>query len=172
MTSVITKVLVALALVSWLGGGYLLWQRHRPLPAPAAVLRPENSGLPIGIAFPRLGLNLPVYPAKLTGQTWEYSDRGVSFWTDSALPGKRGNSVLYGHNWPNILGRLDEVAVGDAIEISLASGERIRFRVRDKRVVGARQNEILDQTDGAQLTVYTCVGFADRKRLVVVATPD
>ena len=80
-----------------------------------------------------------------------------------------GNSVLYGHNFPSILGSLTKIKPNDKIEIIMSNGEKKIFTVKYTSIVGQDQTHILSQTKDARITVYTCTGFLDTKRFVATA---
>ena len=154
---------------------YLVWQRHTPTRLSfdtTSVGEGSHVSLlnsPSRIRIERLNIDLPIIGADLEQGKWKATDRGVSYLTSTALPGEMGNSVLYGHNWPNLLGRLVNIKPGDLIEIQSSDGSLRRFRVAYTTTVTPDQTHILAQTDDARLTIYTCSGFLDSKRFVATA---
>jgi len=88
---------------------------------------------------------------------------------DSPIPGRIGNSIFYGHNWTSLLGNLVNAKPGQEISIAFGSGEIERFKISYVQVVKPSQTDILNQTNDRRITLYTCTGFLDSKRLVVVA---
>ena len=124
---------------------------------------------PVLLSIPSLGIELPVIPAKLAENRWESTSKGVSYLVDSPVPGEVGNSILYGHNWPNILGKLRQIEPGSEIFINLSDGKRIKFVVEYTQDVYPSQSGVLDQTQDKRITLYTCIGFLDSKRFVVTA---
>jgi LPXTG-site transpeptidase (sortase) family protein len=129
-----------------------------------------KSDLPSILTIPSLHITLPIYPSSINNGIWETTDRGVSYLKSTALPGEKGNSVLYGHNWPNILGNLHSVQPGDEISISFSSKKTKLFVVNFVTIVTSDQTHILSQTNDTRLTIYTCTGWFDSKRFVVTAT--
>lgn len=99
---------------------------------------------------------------------WEISETGVSYYTKSSLPGY-GNTVLYGHNTKEILGNLKSVKSGDTIYLVLENGTFQRYIVSETKEVKPTQIEILQDTYEPRLTIYTCSGFLDQSRFVVIA---
>jgi len=153
----------------------LVYQRYRPNPLAfqGAVFTRELSVTyqknPIRIQIPEVGIHLPILSSEVIGNTWQTTEKGVSYLTSTPLPGKRGNAVLYGHNWPNLLGPLHNVKVGDRIAVTYPDDTTVDFTVSYITVVTPEQVKILDNSDDIRLTIYTCTGFLDSKRLVITA---
>jgi LPXTG-site transpeptidase (sortase) family protein len=135
---------------------------------PASASINQAAAKPSKLYIPSLSKILYVSDGRVDGDRWEISETGVSYYTDSALPGK-GNTVLYGHNKGDILGTLPQVGLGETIYVVLESGDFISYQVIETKVVKPSQVEILKGTQDATLTVYTCSGFLDTARFVVVA---
>lgn len=153
----------------------LVYQRYRPNPLAfqGAVFTRELSAtfkdFPLTLEVPEAAISLPVFPATVTGTTWQTTERGVSYLKSTPLPGQKGNAVLYGHNWPNLLGPLHTVKVGDRIHVTYPDRRTVDFIVTHITVVTSEQIKILDNSDDIRLTLYTCTGFLDSKRLVITA---
>lgn len=122
---------------------------------------------PTKIYIPRLGRVLYVSDGYIKDSRWLVSETGVSFYTDSALPGQIGNTVIYGHNTRDKLGGLWRVGDGDDIYIVLANGNFVKYQVAERKEIKPTQVEILNQTDYPKLTIYTCSGFLDQARFVI-----
>lgn len=125
---------------------------------------------PKRLIIKRINLDLPIFPAKIENNRWETTEKGVSHLISSPLPGEKGNSIVYGHNWSNLLGPLPEVKVNDLIEIEFADKKTKQFIVQYIVEVTPDQTHVLSPTVDHRLTLYTCSGFLDSKRLVIVAT--
>ena len=168
------KFFFILGIALLLASGYLTWQRYTPrrLAFDAMVL-PASVGqgeiVPTSVEIEDLALALSVESRQMSGKQWPVSDRGVVYLTNTPVPGETGNSVLYGHNWPNILGRLTRIKPGAIISVGFTSGQRRQFTVTYTQEVGPDQTHILAPTDDRRLTLYTCSGFLDQKRFVVTA---
>jgi LPXTG-site transpeptidase (sortase) family protein len=115
------------------------------------------------------GISLPIVPVEVTNSGWETTEKGIGYLTSSPLPGQKGNSVLYGHNWSNILGNLYKTRIGDTISVSYPNGKTVSFTVAYISIVSPDQIHTIGQTSDIRITVYTCAGFFDEKRLVVSA---
>jgi LPXTG-site transpeptidase (sortase) family protein len=127
-------------------------------------------------AFPQrmiigdLSVDLPLYPSSVVNNTWETTTKGASYLRSSPLPGEKGNSIIYGHNWLNLLGPLVAIKPGETIEIAFSDNSRKRFVVDYTSVVNPNESSILAPSQDNRITVYTCTGFLDSKRFVAVAT--
>ena len=128
----------------------------------------ESGSKPTKLYIPQMSRILYVSDGYVEGDRWVISPTGVSYLTSSALPDK-GNTVIYGHNTADILGGLWRVHEGDYIYVVLSSGDFIKYQVAERREIDPTQVDILNQTDDSRLTLYTCSGFLDTARFVVVA---
>lgn len=123
---------------------------------------------PAKIYIPKMAQVLPVSNGYLNGGRWVTSQIGVSYYTASALP-SRGNTVIYGHNTKGILGGLWKVQDGDYIYVIQENGNFVKYRVYERKEIEPTDVEILDSTNDSRLTLYTCSGFLDEARFVVLA---
>ena len=117
----------------------------------------------------RSNIYLPIKQATISDGNWEASHDAISYLISSPVPGEKGNSILYGHNWPNLLGNLPKVKPGQNIEIIFNNGTRSVFTVVYTSVVNPDQTHILNDSQDNRITLYTCTGFLDRKRFVATA---
>ena len=125
--------------------------------------------MPQEIVIRDLNIYLPIYPAEIKNNSWESTTEGVSYLSSSPLPGNTGNSIIYGHNWESLLGRLTKIKPGQEIQILYADKTAKTFVVEYTQVTTSDQTHILSQTKDKRLTIYTCTGFLDFKRFVAVA---
>lgn len=177
MTGFLSSSLRFFGVVSLLIAGFLTVRRYFPATPSFNVSIPneqpsetENALSPVRLEIPDLDINLPVFPATITKGTWETTRSGVSFLTSSSAPGTRGNSVFYGHNTPNLLGKLSRVKPGQEVIVVRQDGSRVTYTVQFTAIVTPNQTHILDQTEDERLTMFTCAGLFDQKRFVAVAT--
>src|SRR3989344_529519 len=171
-----TQLILSLLFII-IGGAVLIWPsflKAGPLFLVSSTAQNSQSDLNIGakpakLYIPRLSRILYVSDGYVTGNRWLVSPTGVSFYPESALPGSSGNSVLYGHNTKEILAGLWRVQDRDFLYIVLANGGVVKYQVFEKKEVKPTQVEILDKSADSRLTIYTCSGFLDQARFVVVA---
>lgn len=129
----------------------------------------NSSTLPKNISIPTLSLQLPVEPTLIKDSTWPTSQTGVSFLENSGKLGSAGNLIFYGHNWKNLLGSLHKVKVGENIVLHGQNGQDFTYTISHIATVAPTDVSILADTSDERITLYTCIGFLDQKRLVVVA---
>lgn len=123
------------------------------------------------INIPKIKRDLAVSDGKFENGRWEVDTEGVSFYTESALPETGGNTVLYGHNKARILGGLVDMRKGDRIELRLENGELRNYEVTETKTIKPTDVTILSNSGTTMLTIYTCTGFLDSARFVVLARP-
>lgn len=128
-----------------------------------------NDRLPRHISIPSINLSLPVETHDFKKGLWKTSTKGISYQLGSPISGETGNSIFYGHNWSNLLGNLHKVRPGDSVIIDHQGGLNRKFIVESVSEVSPDATSILSQTNDKRITIYTCSGFLDTKRLVVVA---
>jgi len=125
---------------------------------------------PVLLRIKDLGIELPIYEAEIKDNNkWPTTTEGISYLVSSPIPGEIGNSILYGHNWANLLGNLTKAKPGQIVEIIFSDWSRKIFTIANTQVVSPSQTEILKNSDDTKLTLYTCTGFLDSKRFVVTA---
>lgn len=171
MKRIISAVYILLGLGFLTYGTFMIWERNAPIPVAVPVQSNATASQP-QIAIPSANILLPVYPAKIYGTSWETTKRGISHLSTSPAAGDRGNSVFYGHNWPNLLGRLHQVKTGDKIFVTAQDGKVKRFTIAYIFTVNENQTEIFANTTDYRITIYTCTALFDTKRLVVTALLD
>lgn len=178
MITFFSRLLILSGILFLLFGFTLLYQRYSPnrlaFAADVSTISSTSSDIqiidmPSKLVISSRGITQDIYPAEVLAKKWEVNDKGVSFLRSSTLPGEVGNSIMYGHNWTSILGNLKDVKPNDLITISFESGKEKQFIVEYVYEVKPSQIDILAQTDYPRLTIYTCSGFLDSKRLVVTA---
>lgn len=124
---------------------------------------------PVTLYIPKIHKILQISNGTAVDSRWTVSDTGVSYLTSSALPGTIGNSVIYGHNRREILGTLPNLSTGERIYITTSGGQIITYEVFEKKEIKPTQVEILNSSEDYRLTIYTCSGFLDQSRFVVIA---
>ena len=123
---------------------------------------------PTSITIPQLTLNLSVAPAKIVDNQWTLYDDKVSWLATSQTPGK-GNVILFAHNRDNLFGNLKTLAIGQEITVGDGSNLYTYEVTQSRRVTPSDVDAVLSDED--QLTLYTCDGSFDQKRLIVIALP-
>jgi LPXTG-site transpeptidase (sortase) family protein len=180
----LSKLLTILGILIIIFSGYLYWQRTTPqrlsfaikeLPkltaTESAFLSTALNSTPMlfEIMIPAIRLDLPIIPSKITNGNWEATTRGVSYLSSSPTPGTKGNSILYGHDWPNLLGNINKLKPGQLIRIKSTDGKIYDFIVNTTAIVSPNDISILGPSEDTRITLYTCMGFFDDRRFVVSA---
>lgn len=141
-------------------------ESNQPIPTDEPEA-PKTS--PTSISIPKLDLNISVAPGIIENDKWTLYDDKISWLSTSDVPGK-GNVILYGHNRKKLFGSLDKLSVGDEIVVE-HEGDLYKYEVNlIKKVDPTDVEAIVSAQD--QLTLYTCDGAFDQKRLVVIAKPQ
>lgn len=150
----------------------------REAPTPELLEIPADTT----ILIPSLGLFANIVEVYLDGVSWDVSQLEMNVGHLQGTPwlGENGNVVLSGHvemrdGRSGIFSRLNEVTVGERIEIN-SEGETRIYQVTDVRVTTPDDLEPILPTTTDQLTLITCGGYdffqnAYLDRIIVVAQP-
>lgn len=131
----------------------------------------ETPQAPLRIVIPKLTVDLPVVEANVADGYWELSDTSASHGVGSASPGEMGNTVIFAHARDGLFGPLRSITIGDMVYI-LTKDRWSRYVVTGTKLVDEDQTEVIAPTSDETLTLYTCSGFLDSKRLIVTAKPQ
>ena len=133
------------------------------------------------IRISKIGIEAPVqFNAKTVDEQrfQELLQNGTVHYPTTAVPGKPGNSVIFGHSsgrwwapgdYKFIFTKLDQLEAGDKIFIDY-DDQRYMYEVIEQKIILPTNLSVLDQNVNHQLTLLTCypVG-SNAKRLVVTA---
>lgn len=162
-----------LGIVGLVYTGYLVYVRIVPSSLAFSdqpqVVTADQQNVPRLLIIEELSILLPIAQARVEDEIWQTNPDGISYLATTPVPGEIGNSILYGHNWPNRLGRLNHIKPGMEIIVVLSNGTKKSFKVEHTQVVTPDQTHILSTTNDRRITLFTCTGFFDSKRLVVTA---
>jgi len=129
------------------------------------------------LSIPRLGIkNAQIFDRGVDARGNMLIAKGYSV-THYAFssPIGSGNAVLYGHDdiEGSIFASLKDLKAGDEIDLALADGSAVVYRVTGKpTIVPPTAVEILKPTNDVRLTLFTCwPNWVDTKRVVVTAMP-
>lgn len=168
------RLLITIGIICYIFGIYLIWERNNP----NRLVFKNYSGNykhialpnpPVRIVIDDLNIDLPLFPAKLTGEVWPTTTQGASFLVTSPLPGQKGNSIIYAHDWASLFGPLVRVKEGDKVQIYFADHSVKSFIIRSTAIVPYTDSSVLNPSSDKRLTLYTCTGFLDSQRLVATA---
>ncbi len=156
-------------IASWQNFNYSLLKKPQIDKQANLLTAKEKAHSPVLIIIPSINKTLPVEDGTYTKGRWTVSQNGVSFYKESALPGTRGNTVLYGHDRKDVLGDIYGIRSGDQIQVRMDNSDVVNYVVYETKTIKPTDVSILNQTNEPRLTLYTCAGFLDTARFVVLA---
>lgn len=133
------------------------------------------------LLIPKISLDAPIIPDVDGKNKANYNkalENGVAQMKGSALPGKNGNSFIFGHSsyysdepgaYKEVFAKLNELNPGDVFEVRTKQARYV-YSITDKRIVMPNDVEVAAQNTALkQMTLMTCwpLGTTE-KRLVVV----
>jgi len=127
---------------------------------------------PSWISIKSVGMELPVFEEAISGSTWGISTDGISHLNISANPGEEGPIILYGHNTNNRFGPIRWLSPGSQVDLLTTDGKHHLYKIVKTEQVDASFVTVLTSQKGENLILYTCDGFADLKRFIVIARPS
>lgn len=176
---ILSYLLIIFGILWCLLGGYYLWLKNDPnrlnfqnFEQKQAVLpsdEKKETSKPARVIIKDLGINLALLPAKIENNAWGTTYDGASYLASSPIPGNSGNSIIYAHNWTSLFGRLPNAKPGQTVEIEFTDGSKKKFVIAYTSTVLPTESSILKDSQDKRITLYTCTGFLDAKRFVVVA---
>lgn len=130
----------------------------------------ESAQSPLRVVIPTVNIDLPIVEANVVDGYWEISETTASHGVGSANPGEIGNTVLFAHARADLFGPVRELKKDDVLYV-LTKDRWHRYAVLQTKLVEPKDIEVIASTDEEILTLFTCSGFLDTKRLIVTATP-
>lgn len=131
----------------------------------------KAENMPVRIVMPKVDIDLKVTPSKVIDGYWELSEENASYGLGSGLPGSRSNTVIFAHAREGLFYNLKNVKQSDTVYV-FTKNKWYRYKVNKITAVFPDQKEVIAPTKKETLTLYTCTGFNDEKRLVVRAIPQ
>lgn len=125
-----------------------------PAPAPPATPSPKREGecfFTLDILNDTISIAYGVEEATL--------NKTPGWLPTSALPGKEGMCVVYGHRNRNHLKVLEKVERGDAITVTMDEGTVYTYTVSDITIYESTDDLRLPTVDGKMLVLVTCYPF-------------
>ena len=136
---------------------------------PELSLEVSEEDLPNRIIASAVGIDVLVTPTKVINNQWEISEEKASYLLGSGIPGREGNVVIYGHNKNHLFGPIRWLGKDEEIKVINKKEEEFIYKIKETKTVSPETVEVLASTEDATLTLYTCTGFLDRERFVVIA---
>lgn len=148
-----------------------LKQNLDPIKIDAKLLSNKKSTqTPQRILIPKYKLDLKIIEANVVSGFWELSESSASHGVGSGNLGEKGNIVVFAHARDELFGPIRDIKKGDAIYL-LTKNSWHKYRVSETKLVDPNQIEVIAPTPKETLTLFTCSGFLDSKRLIVKALP-
>lgn len=153
--------------------GWLLWEMYQPVrfeelqQVVSTQVAERESGEPVVLSFPEAEFSVPVQAGEVANGKWKLSYETAQF---VEVPVASGSAtIVYGHNYLRILGKLEQVRVGQPVEVASDSGGVKMYQIVSKEVIQPNDVARILPSQDSELVIYTCTGFLDSKRLVVHA---
>ena len=124
---------------------------------------------PIHLKIPKYSVDIDVEESTIIDGIWQvFPDRASHLDVSSGIAGG-GNIIIYGHNKTKDLGPIRWTLPGDLIELTGEDGVIYTYRIEKTIEVEPDNLEYVLPQSKEVLTVYTCSGFLDSKRFIVIA---
>lgn len=134
---------------------------------PTTVVQAVADGAVALLKIPKIGVDEVVGE----GVGVEELKAGPGHYPGTAMPGEVGNSAIAGHRttYGAPFNRLDELDVGDPIEVTTLNGV-FQYEVMEEKIVSPDEVSVLDDTPDGRLTLTTCnPKYSAAQRLIIVA---
>ena len=121
------------------------------------------------VVVSRVGINVPIRDGALDAPIAEH----VAYrYPGTTWPGGHSNLYLYGHARVGTFLNLKYIHVGDIVQVHLATGAWVRYRVTIVRRVPWNDGSWTLDTPTERLTLQTCTSwYTTADKIVVVAVP-
>jgi sortase A len=167
--------LILLGIIFVFGGGNLLKRSNsdtfasEPVKIQGFVADVDSlEKIPQRIIIPELTIDLKVKNSGLINGYWQVFSDSAGWGEGSGIPGEAGNQVIFAHARRGLFLPLKDIKTGAKIYV-LAKANWYEYEVKEIKEVRPTQVEVIAPTEDETLTLYTCSGFADSRRLIVIA---
>lgn len=126
----------------------------------------ETHDRPTRIVVDGLKIDLEVSEAKVVDGYWEVFEDKAGWGEGSGFPGEPGNEVIFAHARKGLFSSLKKAKAGMIIKVIGESGE-YEYEINEIKTVKPNETEVISQTEDEMVTLYTCSGFDNQKRLIV-----
>jgi LPXTG-site transpeptidase (sortase) family protein len=128
----------------------------------------QQKNPPVRIIIPDLNIDLPVKEAKVVKGYWEVFPDSAGFGIGSSYPDEVGNQVVFAHARKDLFLPLKSAKVSQLVYV-MTKDKWYSYKIETIKEVLPTQTEVIAPTKEITLTLYTCTGFSDNKRLIVIA---
>jgi len=138
---------------------------------PDLTTEEHPSDPPTRIIIPTKSVDLLVVEAPVIKGFWEVSETSASHGVGSANPGEPGNTVIFAHARKGLFLPIRDIEAGETVYV-LTKDRWHAYTVSETKLVAPNDVEVIAPTADETLTLFTCSGFLDTKRLIVIAKPQ
>lgn len=138
---------------------------------PSLLASKATQNDPVRILIPKVNIDLKVINARIINGYWEVSENTASYGLGSGQLGTKSNTVIFAHAREGLFYNLKNVKQDDIVYV-FTKNNWYRYRVNKITSVYPSQTEVINPTRNEVLTLYTCTGFYDEKRLIITAIPQ
>lgn len=132
--------------------------------------RKENvAQAPGSLSVPSLKINVAVTEGGIVSGNWILSDKDALYLPTSGKIGEGYNTIIYAHNTDILFGNLRNINQEDVIVLKDKKGKEFKYKVFSKEDVNPQDLRKLYSTEKNIVTLFTCDGWFDSKRLLVKA---
>lgn len=124
--------------------------------------------VPKKILVPDLAIDLEINKAREIEGYWEVFEDSAAWGEGSGLPGEAGNQVIFAHSKEGLFLPLKDIKKEMKVYV-LTKNDWYQYKVEEIKEVFPNETQVIAPTDDETLTLYTCSGFDDSKRLIVIA---
>lgn len=134
-------------------------------------LREKAKLPPIRIIIPSVNIDIKVKESKIVNGFWEVFPDSAGFGLGSSYPQDKGNQVIFAHARKGLFLPLNDVKIGQIVYV-LTQEKWYKYTINNIKEVLPTQTDVISFSDDSILTLYTCSGFADSKRLIITAAKE
>lgn len=126
---------------------------------------------PTHITIQKVGISLPIVQTTIQNNTWSIAGEGASHLSESANPGQKGPIIMYAHNTRDRFGPIRWLNTGEIITVTSADKKIHSYKIIDRIKTSPKELSVFFARKTETLYLFTCDGFADLDRYIVVADP-
>jgi len=123
---------------------------------------------PERIIIPALNIDIMVKESKIVNGYWEVFSDSAGFGLGSSYPDEKGNQVIFAHAREGLFLPLRNAKIGQNVLI-FTKEKWFEYRISNIKEVLPSQTDVINPSTEEMLTLYTCSGFSDSKRLIISA---
>lgn len=138
---------------------YIKYDPHLPIVLTRAVV--ITAGEPVRITVPNLGIDLPIDEGQYdeANQTWTLSGYHAQFAMASVVANDfQGNTFIYGHNNPDVFGKLKQLTAGDTMQLYTDNGYVFSYTFTAYADLQPDDGSVFKYDGPPQATIQTCSG--------------